>query len=167
MALSLTAERLREVLEYAPETGLFYWKVQTSRRNPVGKVAGCICKNSGYRLIGIDGVVFKASRLAWFYVNGEWPDGIIDHINCDRLDDSWSNLRLATQAQNLWNRGPQANNPTGYKGVSSYNGGTRYCARIRVHGKVHRKNGFSTPAEAGAWYAKMAPKLHGEFARVA
>lgn len=164
--MTLTVARLKEVISYDPETGVFIWLMKPANRSnrmKVGEHAGHICRNSGYRLIGIDGRVYKASRLAWFYMTDEWPK-IVDHANCNRLDDRWANLRKATQAQNLQNRGAQKNNTSGFKGVSSYDG-KRWCARVVVQGKVFRKNGFSTPAEAALWYAQMASKMHGEFAR--
>ena len=167
--MTLTLARLKEVLLYDPWTGKFVWlkkPANRSNRMKVGEEAGHLSeKSQGYRLIGIDGRVYKASRLAWFYMTEKWPK-IIDHVNADRADNKWINLREATQAQNLQNRGAQKNNTSGYKGVSSYNRGREWCARVWVNGQLFRKNGFSTPAEAAVWYAQMASELHGTFARI-
>jgi hypothetical protein len=81
----LTAERLREVLNYNPGTGVFTWRVQTGRRAPVGAIAGCITWY-GYIAIKIDCCRHLAHRLAWFYVTGAWPKDQIDHINGNRSD---------------------------------------------------------------------------------
>lgn len=162
--MRLTHDRLKTLLSYNPESGHFIWLVSTSNRALVGTVAGCLCRKSGYVLIGIDGVVYKANRLAWFYMTGEWPAGIVDHRNTIRNDDRWDNLRLATQAQNLSNRGAQKNNTSGFKGVSEYAPG-RWCARVTASGKTRRMNGFSDPADAAMAYARMANEVHGDFAR--
>ena len=61
-------------------------------------------KRGGYRKITIDGKVYSAARLAWFYKTGRWPDPEIDHINRIRDDNRWENLREATRADNLANR---------------------------------------------------------------
>ncbi len=69
----LTRERLLEVLSYDPLTGIFRWRVCLSRRNHIGDQAGTIGED-GYRIIQIDGWHYKASRLAWLYHRGRWPD---------------------------------------------------------------------------------------------
>ena len=95
----LTANRLRKVLSYAPATGIFRWKVSTSTRTPVGTIAGA--KNGrGYRQIRIDGRPYSASRLAWLYVIGKWPNSEIRYINGEPSDTRWANLRQATSWSN-------------------------------------------------------------------
>ena len=76
----LTANRLRKVLSYAPTTGIFRWKMSPSSRAPVGAIAGA--KNGrGYRQIRIDGRPYSASRLAWLYMTGKWPNSEISYLN--------------------------------------------------------------------------------------
>jgi hypothetical protein len=81
---TLTAERLRAVLEYEPESGVFVWKPRAD--NPqwnaryADRRAGCIDPD-GYRRIAIDGVRHRASRLAYLHVIGEHPADEIDHTN--------------------------------------------------------------------------------------
>ena len=91
LQLRLTAERLRQLLDYSPETGLFYWRV---KRGSVaaGTEAGTWHGN-GYRKIHIDGVPHLAHRLAWLYVHGEHPTGEIDHRNGNPADNRISKLR--------------------------------------------------------------------------
>lgn len=160
----ITQERLREVLDYDPETGAFTWLVSNSNRVRVGDHAGCICKKHGYRLIGIDGVVYRASRLAVLYMTGDLPSKTVDHRNLNRLDDRWENLREASRSENQFNRGAQLNNRTGLKGVSMTGSG-RYQSRIYVGGVVHRLGSYDTPEQAHAAYSAAAPKFHGDFAR--
>ncbi|MGB9054416.1 MAG: HNH endonuclease, partial [Pseudolabrys sp.] len=93
----LTANRLRKVLSYAPATGIFRWKVSASTRAPVGTIAGA--KNGrGYRQIRIDGRPYSASRLAWLYMTGKWPNSEISYLNGKPSDTRWANLREATSS---------------------------------------------------------------------
>lgn len=163
--MALTADYLREVLDYDPETGVFRWKQHLSNRRGAGEIAGCVCKRDGYNLVGINGTVYKANRLAWLYVHGEWPPRYVDHINGMTGDDRIANLRLATPAENLWNRGKQKNNTSGYKGVTYHPGTGKWWARINRHGKTYRLGLHKTPEEAHAAYAEAAERLHGDFAR--
>jgi hypothetical protein len=68
----LTQERLKEVLNYDPETGIFTRAVKR-HKYPAGEKAGTVEFN-GYIVIRISGKTYKAHRLAWLYVYGEWPD---------------------------------------------------------------------------------------------
>jgi hypothetical protein len=109
----LTPERLREVLSYDPETGVFTWKVRSSNRISIGDAASC--KNdAGYILIRIDGQLHRAHRLAWLYVHGVWPESEIDHRNGVRSDNWISNLREATRKQNAQNLGLTSKHPGVY-----------------------------------------------------
>ena len=91
---TLTAARLRELLQYDPETGVFTRLVKTSNGIKVGDVAGT-ADARGYILIRVDGWLHLAHRLAWLHMTCEWPKGMIDHINGVRDDNRWSNLRRA------------------------------------------------------------------------
>ena len=82
----LSHERLLEALEYRPDTGQFFWRIVGGPRS-IGKLAGCI-KDTGYREIGLDGKLYKAHRLAWFYVYGAWPSERLDHRYGDRDNKS-------------------------------------------------------------------------------
>ena len=95
----LTPKRLRKVLRYAPTTGIFRWKVSASSRVSVGSVAGA--KNGrGYHQIRIGGRPYSASRLAWLYMTGKWPNSEISYINGKPSDTRWANLREATSSPN-------------------------------------------------------------------
>jgi hypothetical protein len=152
----LTAERLRELLSYNPETGEFTWRVGQR----AGKVAGSIKGRWGYILVKIDQRTYRTHRVAWLYVTGSWPVDQIDHINGVRNDNRFSNLREATHAQNSCNRAArQRELPRGvYRGDRP---GT-YKAKIN---KIFLGS-FATPEEAHAAYAKAALEHHGEFARM-
>jgi hypothetical protein len=162
--MKITADELRSLLSYNPETGLFIWLQRTSNRIEVGGVAGHPDPKSGYSLIGIKGRVYKASRLAWLYMTGEWPPNRIDHINRDRLDDRWANLRACSHSQNMANTGIWKHNTSGVKGVHLHAETGRWRARIAKDGKSISLGLYATPEEAGEAYRKAAIKLYGEFA---
>jgi hypothetical protein len=99
----LSQARLHELLHYDPETGVFTWKKHRGRRAVVGSVAGRY-HPSGHRVIRVDITSYYAHRLAWIYVHGSIPDGlVIDHINNVRDDNRLVNLRPATYQLNAQN----------------------------------------------------------------
>lgn len=160
--LSLTAKRLHKLLDYDPKTGLFKWRVARGRR-PAGSFTG-YCRPDGYIVIGVDGSVYKAHRLAWLYMTDKWPDEELDHINNNRGDNRWSNLRIATRPQNQWNRHAQSNGRSATKGVNVRPNG-KFASAIRIHGVRHHLGTFATIKEANVAYRRAAKKFHGEFAR--
>lgn len=134
--LSLTQKRLKEVVRYNKQTGLFYWKVSTGKAKR-GEVAGHT-DSKGYTKVSIDGVKYFAHRLAWFYVYGTWPTQNIDHKDLCRNNNRLSNLRDVGQSINGLNGPLRRNNSSGYTGVS-------YDARRRtwvayVHRAHHKKH---------------------------
>lgn len=145
-------------LRFDPETGEI-------RHMASGSVAGTISASKGYRNIGMNYRIYRAHRLMWFFVYGEWPGGI-DHINGDKLDNRISNLRKASHRQNQCNRSRQSNNTSGFKGVSFHKGNNKWVARIGENGKRILLGYFDDRAEASAAYAAAAPRYHGEFARI-
>lgn len=154
-------DRLREVLHYDPETGVFTWAVKIARRIIAGREAGRVSK--GYRYIKIDGTEYAAHRLAWFSMTGAWPSGQVDHRNRDSLDNAWLNLREATQSEN--NANTRCRNALGVKGVRRSANGKRFIAEI-VHGRKTTYLGtFRTAEEAHSSYMLAARDFHREFAR--
>lgn len=159
----LTQARLREVLEYDPETGLFRWLANVSSTARVGQLAGC--KSRGYLVIRIDGKLYPAHRLAWLHETGEFPAGWLDHKNLNKADNRFKNLRPATQSQNSANVAMRANGTSGFKGVSWHRRGKKWLAQIRKSGENIYLGLYPTRDEAHAAYAEAAARLHGEFAR--
>jgi hypothetical protein len=155
---SLTAERLRELLDYEPETGIFRWR--KSRQVKAGTRAGC--QYGACRTIHIDRVQHYAHRLAWLYVYGEHPPHEIDHVNGDPSDDRIVNLRSCTHRENSLNR--RGRGASGLKGVCQRANG-RWCATISLDGKNTHLGSFDTKEEAAAAYDAAARRHYGEFAR--
>lgn len=162
----LTAERLRTLLHYCPETGAFRWLVSNSARRPAGSAAGEL-KPSGYILIGINGWRYRAHRLAWLYVTGEWPQVQIDHRDNDRSNNKWLNLRPADNAQNQANAKRPKNNTSGFKGVFWNKQRQKWAAKINPDRRQVHLGFFADPKEAHAAYCRGAEKFFGEFARAA
>ena len=160
----LTADILRERLYYDPETGLFTWvsKKSPKSRVKVGTTAGTI-ESYGYRIIKLYGKIYKAHRLAWLYMTGEWPAELIDHINGNRSDNRWGNLREATPAQNVMNMKPVG--ASGAKGVCWHKKDKKWQAAIRHRGTTLYLGQFNSRDEAARVYAVAARDLFGEFAR--
>lgn len=155
----LTAERVRELFHYDPETGVFTRRIsRQGQHGRVGEIAGYL-KPCGYVNIWI-GANYMAHRLAWLYVYGEWPNGQIDHINRVRNDNRIGNLRVVTHAQNMENRKVQRNNTSGYTGVYPDRCGRRWTARISSKGKWLYLGSFRSAEEASAAYRKAAAELH-------
>lgn len=158
---ALTPDRLREVLDYEPETGVFVWsQVAPNNRMPRGSTAGTIRKD-GYRQIRVDGVAYPAIRLVWLYVHGVWPTVMIDHINGRHDDNRLVNLREATNSENQQNRRePQSNNASGFLGVHRHKEGGRWCAEIIIKGRHHHLGAFDTAEDASAAYVAAKRELH-------
>ena len=161
--ISLT--RLRELMAYDPDTGVFTRRIRVSNRCKVGEVCGCL-SGTGHRQIIVDKKTIYAHRLAWFYIYEKWPEKFIDHINGDPDDNRISNLRECTTSQNAAN---SKSNKLGLKGAYFYrgkkSGKKRWRAKILVNGKRHELGAFTTEQEAHSAYRKAAIAFFGEFAR--
>lgn len=164
----ITQERLKELLEYSPDTGLFFWLVDRGGKK-AGDIAGC--RKRTYIVISLDDRVYRAHHLAWLYMTGEWPKPFVDHRDLNKHNNIWANLRIATKSQNMANVGRIKSNVSGLKGVSAYRAGERcgkpWQACIGVNGKSKHLGHFATKEEAHAAYVVAAEKLFGEFARAA
>lgn len=166
----LTQQRLKELLHYDPETGLFSWRDTPrtpGRRHSPGDIAGTVHRKTGYVRIGIDGTKYYAHRLAWLYMTGEWPDEQIDHRDTNRANNRWGNLRLATNQQNAINMKRPKDNTSGAKGVLWSKQSGKWVARLVVNGRQLHGGFFDTVEEASAAYVRLAKMHFEEFARAA
>jgi len=155
--LDVTIEHLRESLIYDTQTGIFTWRKNHRRPDLIGTTAGSL-HSRGYISIAIHNSKRLAHRLAWFYVTGAMPAGHIDHINGNKLDNSFANLRQVTRFGNLQNmRKATKANKVGLLGVSAHQG--KWRAQIMVNGKGIRESGFDTPEQAHQRYLELK-RLH-------
>lgn len=154
----ITTDRLRELLHYDAETGVFTWLAPRPRAR-IGEVAGG-SHSLGYRRIRLDGVDHYCHRLAWLYVHGVMPDGILDHIDRDKANNRIVNLRIVSPEENQQNRLAQKNNKSGFRGVSWHRGKCKWVAYIQHKGDRFCLGYFETPSAAYAMYCNAASHMH-------
>lgn len=173
----ITAEELRKLIHYNPETGIFVWLTRMLRpgleRIDKGwntrlakKTIAPRLDKKGYSQICIAPFSNQfAHRLAWLYVYGTWPNGEIDHINGNPIDNRIENLREATHQQNMCNQKIRSDNTSGVKGVSHTKRGKPWRAQININGKVVYLGNFSTKEEAIECRKRAENRTHGTFSR--
>ena len=161
MRVSLPSQaRLRELLDYDPLTGGLVRKANSHRSDLVGRPAGT--KAPGYIRVAVDGKGYAAHRLIWVWMTGEDPGELeVDHKDCDRQNNRWDNLRLATISQTRIQCGIKSRSGLP-KGVKFHKG--RFGANIVVDKVSHWLGTFDTPEEASHAYQAAAADLHGECA---
>lgn len=160
---TLTQARLKELLNYDPDTGLFIRLLPSGPSKP-GDIAGY--KNlHGYVLISVDGIQYYSHRLAWLYMTGNWPKVEIDHRDMNKANNKFDNLREATLSQNAINKCIQKNNTSGFKGIYWDKSRKKFAAQIKINGKHIHLGRFHTLESAYAAYCEAAKRYHGEFAR--
>lgn len=163
-----TPERLREVLDYNPETGELVWKKMLSNKGPVGQVAGSPTRDggpnsSGHIQVGVDNHNRAAHYWIWLMMTGEPPPAgtEIDHIDQDGTNNRWSNLRLLTRTGNMENvTFPNSHNKSGFRGVDFHAATGKWRACIRVQGKQKCLGYFVDPEIASAAYLQAKADLH-------
>ena len=155
----ITAEAVKSLLSYDPETGLLTWKLDRGKKIKAGSPAGWL-ENDGSIRIQIFGRSYFAHRLAWVIMTGVWPVDLIDHRDLNASNNRWTNLREANDSQNNHNK--ITVNKTGARGVTRR--GNRFIARIRMNGKTVRLGTRGTIEEAATLYEAAALSYYGEFA---
>lgn len=160
MPNDISADRVREIFNYDPETGKFTHR-KTRAKCRIGDEVGCIAPN-GYVVIGADWGKYAAHRLAWLYVHGRWPNGLLDHINCDRSDNRLCNLREVSFVENSENQrsARSDNKASGLLGVVYNRPKNNWRAKIQVKGRSIHIGLFNTPEEAHAAYVAAKRRLH-------
>jgi HNH endonuclease/AP2 domain len=157
----LTQQRLRTLLEYNPFTGEFINRVNRGRSYK-GQVAGGR-SGRGYIYICIDQKKYLAHRLAWLYMTGSMPESI-DHRDGDLANNRWSNIRGATQSQNLMNRKSPHQEVGLPRGVYYDSRRRKFAAAIQANRERFWLGYHGTAAEASRAYQEAAERLHGPFA---
>lgn len=156
----LTAEILRELLDYDPQSGGFRRR-KSQRCIRAGDVAG-VNRADRYRVIKINKKRYLAHRLAWLHANGSWPINCIDHINGDPSDNRIANLRdipALVNSQNL-RRAHADNRSCGLLGASWHSRAARWQAHIRLDGKGRYLGLFDTAEAAHAAYLAAKRQHH-------
>lgn len=168
---TISAEYVRKVLAYDKETGIFRWR-NRPKLSPQwnGRYAGSIAgwKDwKGYVLITIDYIDYRAHRLAWVYVTGEWPENDIDHRSRITNDNKFKNLREATRSQNNGNTKARKNNKSGSRGVSWDKFRQKWMAVCKFDGRYVLKKRFDKKSDAIAAYKAAYTEMFGDFVSTA
>ncbi len=157
----LTQEQLKSKLDYNPNTGIFTWN-RKGIGIAIGKVAGTLL-SGGYIHIGLNNKQYLAHRLAVLYMTGKFPREVTDHINHNKRDNRWENIRTCTHVQNMQNTKITARNTSGYKGVSWHKSSKKWRACIRVNKKSIEIGYFDCKKEAAKAYNEYAMNSFGAF----
>ncbi len=155
---------LRSILHYNPDSGLWTWLIY---KGPKSKGAVGTISKAGYAAISIDDKKYYLHRLAWFYMTGEWPENEIDHIDMNKANNKWINLRKATHRQNQANVAKRKDNTSGSKGVYYSKHASKWIANISCNGKTINLGCHDTKEEAALTYEQAAKWYHGKYARTA
>ncbi|QXN60191.1 hypothetical protein KUA24_124 [Vibrio phage HNL01] len=169
-------ETLNELFIYDEGSGKLYWKhrnQQAAEDSRVykswvtrfsGKEAGHKHYANRYLEVRLSpNQLYKVHRVIWKMQTGVDPLLKIDHINGDRSDNSWDNLRLATDQENA--RNSKSFSGCGFKGAS-YDIKLGWIAQWCVQDTNFREYGFATAEDAARCYDKNVYKLYGEFAKL-
>ena len=153
----ITHERLLQMLDYDPASGVFTRRVGT-KDGKKGSVSGSVRKQDGYVMISLDRHLCLGHILAWFYVHGVWPEFEIDHKDRNRANNAISNLRPSNRSLNGFNQNLKKNK-SGFKGVTAVKG--KFVAAIRVNYQKTVLGTFSDPIDAAKAYDTAASKMVG------
>lgn len=145
----LTAARVRELFDYSPDDGALRWRVSGPKR-VVGAAAGSR-QRIGYIVIRVDGELHYAHRLAWLHVTGGWPTASVDHIDGDKGNNRWANLRDVSHQANCRNQ-HRAQGSAGLLGAAKNSRSGCWRAIITVDGRQKHIGTFQSPEAAHAAY---------------
>ena len=158
--MTVTAENIREWFLYDPSTGVFTRRVRRGRNGAGSVLSGAI--KHGYLRATLQGRSYAIHRLAFLWMTGMFPIGDVDHIDGNRANNKWSNLRDVDRSTNLQNiRSAKSHNKsTGLLGAYLIPKSGRYTSRIRSGGKNIYLGVFSTADEARSAYIAAKRQLH-------
>lgn len=159
--MDLTQEAVRDLLEYDQESGVLTWR-KSNGAHKAGHRAGGLGVR-GYRLISVNGKRYPEHRIIFLWMTGVFPPHDVDHVNRDKSDNRWSNLRPATRAENLHNLARRAGNSSGKRGVWWHAKAAKWTAQIRVRGRRIHLGLFDSVDLASEAYEAAACKHFGAF----
>lgn len=157
---ALSRDEAFAFFDYDPATGALRWR-KSAGRAAAGSLAA---KKSvrGYCIVALHGRDYRAHRLIWFMVYGQWPT-MVDHVNGDKSDNRLANLRLATVSQNQSNTTKRPGKTSAFKGVH-FVMDKGWRAQIKHKRKLRHLGYFDSEEAAHSAYVAEATKLFGEFA---
>lgn len=154
---------LEMYLDYDSDSGVLTRRLST---NPRGKAGDPIrvLNDEGYIVCCIGKIKLRAHRVAWCWMTGSWPERDLDHINGDRTDNRFANLREATRSQNLMNTGVKRSNKSGVVGVHFCSERMKWVAQIKIGRRTTCLGRFDQFADAVAARKEAEKSYYGEFA---
>lgn len=166
----ITYEIAKALFDYDPKTGKVVWKFESAqivKGAEIGTNTDTARSNTKYRAVKLFGLSYKVHRIIWLMQTGDWPEGDVDHIDGDGLNNKWDNLRDVTHSQNLMNAAVRSDSTSGYKGVSYDKSRDRWYAYINIDGKRKMLGRYNTLQEAVNARQLAEDGLFGEYARTA
>jgi hypothetical protein len=164
----ITYEIAKALFDYSPKDGLLTWKFESGNIKKgfeVGTLDSTPKSKTKYRKVSVFNISYKVHRIIWLMQTGDWPEGDVDHIDGDGLNNKWDNLRDVTHSQNLMNAAVRSDSTSGYKGVSYDKARDRWYAYINIDGKRKMLGRHKTMQEAVTARQNAESELFGEFAR--
>jgi len=155
---NINSTDLKKLLKYDPETGVFTWLTNPSKRIKAGQQAGSL-HHKGYIQIGINKTLYLAHRLAWFYYYGNLPNQTIDHINGIKTDNRISNLRDISSSGNCQNL-LRSRGSSGLIGAHFQKSRNRWSSSIKLNGVRTHLGYFKTAEEAHTAYIAAKRSMH-------
>lgn len=163
----LTQARLKELLHYDPETGIFTW-LDSVKHCRAGMKAGTNLKlknrRTSYTHIKVDDTYYLAHRLAFLYMTGKLPTEMVDHKDENGENNRWSNLRECTRIENSRNTKKPRHNTSGEKHVGWHKRDKRWFVAIKSGGKTIFYKLCKSFDEAVSLARQKRTELHGDFA---
>ena len=147
----VTFDQANERFMYCGETGRII-----DRRTGIEAGRVEVNRNTSYRRISAFGRRFRGHQIAWLLFYGRWPEGEIDHIDGDGLNNRIVNLRCGTRSQNQRNQRPGKRNRSGVLGVSWDSQHHSWQAHIWIDGKRKHIGRFKRLKHAAAARAAAA-----------
>lgn len=96
---------------------------------------------------------------------GILPTADVDHVDCDGLNNTRSNLRHCSDSQNQANR-RKCNGSSVYKGVRWFARTKKWVAKIGLNKGCKHLGYFNSEKDAAIAYNTEAVKIFGPFARI-
>lgn len=165
----LSCALVRERFNYDPDTGLLTYSGRerehlypSQRSKRAGREAGWL-DTTGHVNVKINNRGYLAHRVIWLHQTGEWPSGVIDHINGEKTDNRWCNLRLGSQSINIQNlRAAYRGSASGELGVSPSATPGKWMSNIRVNRHLIRLGTYESKEAASAAYLNAKILVHPE-----
>lgn len=155
----LTADYVRSILDYMPETGELVWRVAKAHNVRVGAIAGNL-NSTGYMQVSVDGRRYCVHRLVWLIHHSHWPENQLDHINGTTTDNRIENLRKASRAENMQNKASARNSSSRFVGVNWCAKRGKWRAQIMLNGKKKHLGHFHKEEDAADAYAVAKAAFH-------